>query len=433
MRVTLLTVGSRGDVQPYVALGRGLRAAGHEVVVATHEPFRALVTECGLGFRPVAGNVQEVFRSEAVRRALRITNPAAFLRELRRLGFAPFVQRWQQDALEACREAGAIVFSPIGIFAYHVAEALGVPAVMAALVPQGPTHEHPTPLLPPPRRPLPGWANRLSHVAFDWGFSFILRGWVNAWRVKTLGLPPWPLTPPYQTLLRRGVPILYGYSPAVVPRPADWPALWHVTGYWFLEPPVDWQPPEELNRFLADGPPPVYVGFGSMTARDPRELTDIAVEALRAAGQRGVLLSGWAGLATDSEVPDHVCVVSDVPHAWLFPRVATVVHHGGAGTTAAGLRAGVPTIVTPVGGDQAFWGARVARLGAGPPPIPSRELTAARLAAAIRTATTDPGMRRRAAALGERIRAEDGVAAAVAAFEQHIIGAHCAGGEAALC
>jgi UDP:flavonoid glycosyltransferase YjiC (YdhE family) len=183
--------------------------------------------------------------------------------------------------------------------------------------------------------------------------------------------------------------------------------------------------------FLAAGLPPVYIGFGSMTARDPRELTNIAVEALRAAGQRGVLLSGWAGLGTDSEVPDHVCVVTDVPHAWLFPRVAAVVHHGGAGTTAAGLRAGVPTIVTPVGGDQPFWGARVARLGAGPPPIPPRELTAARLAAAIRTATADVGMRRRAAALGERIRAEDGVGGAVAAFEQHITGARRVGGRAA--
>jgi len=426
MRITIFTIGTRGDVQPYVALGRGLRAAGHEVVVATHEPFRAFVTEHGLGFHPVTGDVRQVFQSEAARRALRIKNPVAFLRDLRQLGFAPFVRQWQQDALDSCRDAEAIVFSPFGIFAYHVAESRGIPAVMATLVPQGPTREHPSPLMPPPRWPLPGWANRLTHVALDWGFFFILRGWINEWRANTLGLPPFPLTPPYKTLLRRGVPILYGYSPSVVPKPADWPPLWHVTGYWFLEPPPEWQPPKDLARFLASGTPPVYVGFGSMTTSDPRELTRIAVDALRAAGQRGVLLSGWAGLGagtgsgTGGQVAEHVHVVSDVPHAWLFPRMAAVVHHGGAGTTAAGLRAGVPTIVAPVSADQPFWGARVAQLGAGPPPIPQRDLTVERLTAAIRAATSDDAIRRRAAALGERIRAEDGVAAAVAVLEQHL-------------
>src|SRR5687767_10362457 len=252
MRVVIFAIGTRGDVQPYVALGRGLSDAGHEVVVATHEPFRAFVTQYGLGFRPIAADVQAVFQSEEVRRALKIKNPIAFLRDLRDLrdlGFAPYVKRWQQDALDSCHDAEAIVFSPFGVFAYHVAESRGVPAVMATLVPQGPTREHPTPLMPPPRWPLPGWANRLSHVAFDWGFFFILRGWINEWRAGTLRLPPFPLSTPYKTFMRRGVPILYGYSPAVVPKPADWPELWHVTGYWFLEPPAEWQPPEALKRF----------------------------------------------------------------------------------------------------------------------------------------------------------------------------------------
>ena len=420
MRVVIFTIGTRGDVQPYVALGRGLQRAGHDVVLATDEPFRSFVTEHGLGFRPVTGNIQEVFQREEVRRTLRITNPVTFLRDLRRFGFAPFVEQWQRDALESCRDAEAIVFSPIGVFAYHVAEHLGVPACMASLQPQGPTREHPSPLLPPPPWPLPGWANRLSHVGFDWGLFFILRGWINEWRASTLGLPPFSSTAPYKTLLQRRVPMLYGHSPTVVPRPKDWPALWHVTGYWFLDPPPDWRPSDDLIRFLDAGAPPVYIGFGSMPARDPRELTRIAAEALRAAGQRGILLAGWAGLGTHAELPEHVHVVSDVPHVWLFPRMAAVVHHGGAGTTAAGLRAGVPTVVTPVGADQPFWGARVAQLGAGPPPIPQRDLTVARLAAAIRTAASDAGMRRRAAALGERIRAEDGVVAAVAAFERYL-------------
>src|SRR5688572_9565185 len=218
MRVVIFAIGTRGDVQPYVALGVGLREAGHEVVVATHEPFRSLVGEHGLAFRPITGNVQELLQRAEVRRALRSKNTIAFLRDLRRLGFGPFVKEWQREALDTCRDAEAIVYSPLGEFAYHVAESLGVPAVMAALASQGPTREHPTPLMPPPRWPLPGWANWLSHVAFDMGFSLILRSWINEWRVKTLGLPRVPLSPPYRTLIRRGMPILYGFSGAVVPR-----------------------------------------------------------------------------------------------------------------------------------------------------------------------------------------------------------------------
>ena len=420
MRVVVFTIGTRGDVQPYVALGKGLRAAGHDVVVATHEPFRDLVTHHGLGFRPITGNVQEVMQSEAVRRALRIKNPVSFLRDLRQLGFAPFVTQWQRDALDSCRDAEAVLFSPLGVFAYHVAESLGVPAVMGALLPQGATRAYPTPLMPPPRWPLPGWLNRFSHVAFDWGFSLMLRGWINEWRINTLGLAPFPLAPPYRTMLRRGVPILYGYSPSVVPKPADWPDLWHVTGYWFLDQPPDWQPPRDLERFLADGAPPVYLGFGSMPAQDARALTRVAVEALRTVGQRGVLLAGWAGLGGGESLPEHVRLVSDVPHSWLFPRVAAVVHHGGAGTTGAGLQAGVPTIVAPASADQPFWGARVARLGVGPPPIPQRALTVENLASAIGAATRDSAMRSRAASLGERIRGEDGIATAVAVFDEHL-------------
>ena len=420
MRIVIFTIGSRGDVQPYVALGLGLQAAGHEVFVATHEPFREFVTGYGLAFRTITSNPQEVLESEEGQRWLNAKNPISFLRQMRQVS-KPFIKQGQLEAVESCRDADAVIFSPVGVVAFHVAEKFGVPAFMGCLQPQGPTREYPTPMMSPPGRPLPGWFNRLSHIAFDLGYSLVFRDWLNEWRVKTLGLPPFPLASPYKTLIKRKVPVLYGYSPSVVPTPSDWPPLWHVTGYWFLDERSDWQPPVELARFLEAGSPPVYVGFGSMATRNPRELTRIAVDALGAAGQRGILLSGWAGLGgAQDQLPGHVHVVKDVPHAWLFPRMAAVVHHGGAGTTAAGLRSGVPSIVTPVFGDQPFWGDRVARLGAGPPPIPQRKLTVEGLAAAIHTATTDASMRERAAALGERIRAEDGVREAVKAFERHL-------------
>jgi sterol 3beta-glucosyltransferase len=240
----------------------------------------------------------------------------------------------------------------------------------------------------------------------------MFRGATNRWRVETLGLPPLPLGGPYRQIEREREIVLLGYSPSVVPKPPDWGEHIHVTGYWFLDRPDDWQLPATLNAFLAAGPPPVYIGLGSMTGRDPEALTQLALDALRRAHQRGVLLAGWAGLG-GLDLPDDVCLVDDIPHDWLFPRMAAVAHHGGAGTTGAGLRAGKPSILLPYFADQPFWGRVVHDLGAGPPPIPQKELTAERLAAAINRAVTSPGIHRRARTLGERIRQEDGVGNAV--------------------
>jgi UDP:flavonoid glycosyltransferase YjiC (YdhE family) len=193
-----------------------------------------------------------------------------------------------------------------------------------------------------------------------------------------------------------------------LPKPGDWHEWEHVTGYWFLETPEDYQPPPALLRFLEAGPPPFYIGFGSQVTKEPQRLTVIALAALELSGQRGILLSGWAGLSSE-RLPESVLCLEEVPHDWLFARVAAVVHHGGAGTTGAGLRAGVPTLITPFGLDQSGWCRVVADLGVGPKGIPGKRLTAENLAGGIHAAATDWGMRRRAAVLGEKIRAEDGI------------------------
>jgi UDP:flavonoid glycosyltransferase YjiC (YdhE family) len=211
--------------------------------------------------------------------------------------------------------------------------------------------------------------------------------------------------------------LLYGYSAHVLPRPTDWGDFIHVTGYWFLEPPAGWQPPSDLVQFLEAGPPPVYIGFGSMFSRDPEATADLAIQALARSGQRGVLYGGWGGLKK-AQLPETVFMADALPHSWLFPRMAAIVHHGGAGTTAAALRSGIPSIVTPFFGDQPFWGQRVAALGAGPQPIPRRRLTVDSLAKAIQIARTDEKMHKRAADLGERIRAERGIEQAASLIEQ---------------
>ena len=239
---------------------------------------------------------------------------------------------------------------------------------------------------------------------------------LNRTRKKILDLPPASFVAS-QASRSNGFPMLYGFSPSVVPKPTDWGADDHVTGYWFLDSDDDWTPPQDLLNFLQAGPPPVYIGFGSMSSRKPAETTDLVLQALAKTQQRAILLSGWDGMQM-TDLPASVCMVDSIPHAWLFARVAAVVHHGGAGTTAAGLRAGVPSIVIPFLGDQPFWGQRVHDLGVGPAPIPRSKLTVDRLAGAIQEAVTNTTMRQRAAELGSKIQAEDGIANAVAIIQR---------------
>jgi sterol 3beta-glucosyltransferase len=222
------------------------------------------------------------------------------------------------------------------------------------------------------------------------------------------------------------MPVLYGYSQHVLPRPHDWAARYEVTGYWLLDAAGGWEPPAELVQFLEAGPPPVYIGFGSMGSKDPAAAGRLAIEALARSGQRGILAAGWGGMQA-TELPATVHLISSVPHSWLFPRMAAVVHHGGAGTTAAGLRAGVPSVLVPFMGDQPFWGRRVATLGVGPTPIPRKRLTAERLATAIGEAVSNAAMRQRASDLGQVLRAEDGIGRAVEIIDrfcQHLTTAH---------
>jgi sterol 3beta-glucosyltransferase len=246
---------------------------------------------------------------------------------------------------------------------------------------------------------------------------------VTRWRRETLKLPPRPLLADELTRSDgRPVKVLLGFSRHVVPPAPDWPPDVHVTGYWFLDEGGSWAPPQALREFLAGGPPPVFVGFGSMPGRDPDRTGRVVIEALAESGQRGLIVTGWGGLRVRNPPPG-VHVAEFVPFDWLLPQVAAVVHHGGAGTTGAGLRAGKPTIVCPFVADQPFWGRRVKTLGAGPTPIPQRKLSAKGLAEAIRRAVTDSEMRRNADELGEKIRSEDGVGDAVSIVLKHIVDA----------
>jgi UDP:flavonoid glycosyltransferase YjiC (YdhE family) len=271
----------------------------------------------------------------------------------------------------------------------------------------------------PFRFSLGGSYNYLTHILIQRVLWSGMGGpTTNRWRTR-LGLRAWRSEAEMHHYARSlGAPRLYGYSPSVLPKPSDWDDYQHVTGYWFLDAQPNWEPSADLLRFLESGPPPVYVGFGSMSHENPERQTRLALRALELTGQRGVLLTGWGGIARLS-VPPNVFFVDNVPHAWLFPRMAAIVHHGGAGTTAAGLRSEVPSIIPAFAGDQVAWADRVVKLGVSPRVPGIKQLTAEKLAQAINTAVNDSALRARAAALGEKIRAENGVARAIEVIERH--------------
>lgn len=427
MKVVIATVGTRGDVQPYIALALGLRRAGHTVTVCTNARYASLVRDQhGLAYGYLSDELVALADTPAGRKA--IAGAGGALRGLRTLaGLVRRSFRIQRELIEdgwaaahAARPA-IIVYHPKMAIALHYAERLGVPAVMAPLFPLFvPTSAYPNPGLPRLQLGyrLTAAYNRATHRLVLAVVSRTSRQLFAAWR-RTHGLPRQPRgTAVVATAGGGRVPVLNGWSRHLAPPPAEGGRKDVMTaGYWFLDDPDDWIPPPSLVAFLEAGPAPVYVGFGSMASRQPARTTRIVMDALARAGLRGILASGWGGLTADG-LPDSVCLVDEVRHDWLFPRVAAVVHHGGAGTTAAGLRAGRPTVICPFFGDQLFWGQRVWEAGAGPVPVAQKKLTAERLGAALTEATESTAIRQQAAALGEKIRGEDGVAGAVSFLER---------------
>ena len=409
MRFTVYTSGTRGDVQPFIPLAQGLHRAGHRVRLATGSNFQNLIEQAGIDFAPVELDYNEIMASPEIQTAFE-SGGVNILFVMLKL-FPRVIKMVDQalvDAWRASAETDAILFTANGPWGFHIAEALRVPAVRVCFQPLARSWQIPNVVVMsrPHRLRFINW---ITHIAFELVTWLPLRGHINRWRQHVLNLPPLSFKPPYSATNQS---LLAAYSPVVSPRPDDWPEAWQVVGFWLTQTPTSWQPPSDLIAFLEAGPPPVYLGFGSMFKRDATPATRLVLQALGRAGQRGILLRGWHSLA-ECELPANVFTLDSAPHAWLFPRMAAIVHHGGSGTTAAGLCSGVPSIVVPHGADQSFWGQRVYELGVGPTPIPYRVLTAEKLATAIETALANRVIRERAEAIGEKIRAEDGVENAI--------------------
>jgi sterol 3beta-glucosyltransferase len=401
MRILIVTAGSRGDVAPFTGLGQRLRQAGHQVALAAHDRFADLVRDCGLEYRALPGDPVELVRART----------AAPSPEAARSVFAAFLDELGEGVMAAAAAGTEILLTAFGPapLSRLVAEGFGIPSVGVYLAPGVPTRE-----FPPAGWPVAGHLSPADNIAA--GRELLARtGSLYADVLRRLrarlDLPAATADVPSPP---DDWPICHGFSPAVVPRPADWPATVQVTGYWWPARPPGWQPPDPLVDFLRAGPPPVFVGFGSMTPA-PERLQDVVATAVKRAGVRAVVQSGWAELGPTG---DDILLVGDLPHDWLFPRMAAVVHHAGAGTTGAGLRAGVPAVPVPVLVDQPFWADRLHRLGVAPHPLPLHELTADTLTDALRSCLDRSTYRNRATELARRIRADDGPAVVLSLITQ---------------
>jgi sterol 3beta-glucosyltransferase len=418
MRVSILTVGSRGDVQPFAAFGIGLQRAGHVVRICTHPEFRELVAGQGLDFAPLAagalsrGMDTPEGRRWAERQSRWMPTWVGLIRDARSVA-----RERMRDAAAGCRDAEVIVATNLTqVLGWQLARDRGVPLVRA--------------LLNAPAYWMSRRTNRPVAAAVRQGVWLAARPWLNRVRRDALRLDSLPFREPIGRLDRERQLVLYPFSPSVFPKPTGWGDWTEVTGYWFLDAHVDPEPPENLRAFVEAGPPPVCMGFATQIDPDPVATTRVMVDALRGAGCRGVLLRRPEALA-GVELGEDVYALERAPHEWLFPRCEAVVHHAAAGTTATVLRSGVPSVAVPHNADQFTWARRLVELRVSPPPIPRRSFSRERLEPALIGVTTSDVLRERASELAARIRQEDGVATAVAAFERRFGSARGGGSSAA--
>lgn len=406
MQLAVVTYGTEGDARPLAALCRALMDAGHEARLladrSTLSSAHALGVPCGA----LSGDIRQALMpgqalSVAVQEKGGFNRTAKALAEIANT----HTSAWMREVLEASEGCDAIIVSGLAAFVgLSVAEYRGIKAIGAGLIPITPTADFPSPFLPPGK--VPRWLNRASHRLVNGLLWQAFRKKTNAARASVCGLSP-----------RKKVwidhPMLYGLSPSLLAQPGDWPGNARVCGQWNM-PPAAWTPPQDLDDFLSAGEAPLYIGFGSMAGFDRRQFLDTLVNAV--GGRRALFYPGWSGMEA-AALPANFFKIGEVPHHWLFPRTALVVHHGGAGTTHSAARAGVPSVVIPFAGDQFFWADRLRQLGVAPAPVMGKSISAAQLRQAIDDAARDD-MRVRARALGLKMAGENGLGTAVKAVEE---------------
>ncbi|KAJ6500720.1 UDP-Glycosyltransferase/glycogen phosphorylase [Mycena sanguinolenta] len=438
LNIVIMIVGSRGDVQPYVALGKVLIADGHRVRIASHETFRTFVNEAGLEFFDIGGNPQDLMgymvKNPGLMPGITSLTNGDIGRKRKMLTEAKtlyMINGCWLSCHSPCQETGrtfaadAIISNPPAFAHVHCAEALGIPLLLSFTMPWSPTASFQHPLVNiQSSNAESGLTNYLSYALADIMTWQGVGDLVNNFRTRTLGLEPLSLRSGPGLVDRVKIPWTYCMSPALVPKPDDWKNYIDVVGFYFLDLATRYTPSDDLAEFLAAGEPPVYIGFGSVVVDDAEAMTNMIFEATAQAGVRALVSAGWGGLGGKS-IPSHIFILGNVPHDWLFSeeRVSAVVHHGGAGTTAVGLAKGRPTLVVPFFGDQLLkvehWGNMIHKAGAGPEPIPHKKLNVENLRDGLKFAVS-PGAKNAAKHLAELINREDGVRGGVDSFYRHL-------------
>ena len=418
LHITCLTIGSRGDVQPYIALCKRLLEEGHKPKIATHTEFEPWIRKYGIEFAPVDGDPAELMR-------ICVENGMftySFLREASQK-FRSWIDDLLSSAWKACQGSDLLIESPSAMGGIHIAEALSIPYFRAFTMPWTRTRAYPHAFIVPERK-MGGNYNFMTYIMFDNVFWKAIAGQVNRWRKNELELPSTNL----DKMQPNKVPFLYNFSPSVVVPPLDYSDWIRVTGYWFLDEATDWTPPEELLSFIAqarkDNKKLVYIGFGSIVVSDPAALTKTVADSVVKADVRAILSKGWSDRLgshnaneTELPLPHEILQIKSAPHDWLFKQIDAAVHHGGAGTTGASLRAGLPTVVKPFFGDQYFFGSRIEDLGVG---ICMKKLNVSIFSRALWEATHSERMIVKARIIGEHIRQEDGVGNAIEAIWRNL-------------
>jgi sterol 3beta-glucosyltransferase len=400
MHITYITTGSDGDIRPAIALSVGLQKAGHRVSLVTTPDYEASIVKRGLEHIAIADD------------------------ELANFIPAPPKKEFLHKLWTICQGSDAIICSNFMFLCSYIAEKLKIPCYIASMIPFSPTRNFPFAYISS-RLKLGKFANWISYYVFDQLLWQSLRKPLNQWREKVLDLTPLPYwLGTIRWIQQKQIPCLYSHSPALLPKQSDWSDRVYVTGYWFLDSSVDWQPPKDLVEFLEVGSPPVYIGFGNYGDWNSTSLAKIVLEALSYSGQRAILLSG-KDFSDRSQLPKEVFPIEWASFEWLFPRMAAVIHHGGLGTIHAALKAGVPSVIIPTDEENFFWGNRLVELGLSPPLIKQKQLSAEKLAEAINFVVTNKSIRKKAAEIGKQVRREDGVATAVEIFHQHLLARAC--------
>jgi sterol 3beta-glucosyltransferase len=410
LNVVIMIVGSRGDVQPFIAFGKGLQAAGHRVRLATHVTFRQFVTENGLDFYPLKGNPEHLMN-------FMVNHPDMITLD-------PMEIKKQKEMMESIyystyAAATGLGFHPDVLISnppvhvhVHLAQKLQVPLNIMFTMPWSATKDYMHPLAPMQNM----LENKQSYAVVDKMIWVGLGGIMNEFR-KSIGLQA--LSQGASLVSKLRVPQTYCMSPHLAPKPTDWGPHIDVVGFWFLDLVTNYKPDKDLLDFLDAGEAPIYIGFGSIVVDNPRKLSENVIEALKISKRRALVSPGWAKLGEGMALPPTIKLIGAVPHDWLFTKCSGVIHHGGAGTTAAGLKAGCPTLVVPFFGDQPFWGSCVAKMGVGPPPVPYKKLTVENLAEAIAFLAKGE-VRQRAKELGQKLSSENGVQKAVEVFHSRL-------------